>query len=340
MRLRIVRAVAAVTFREFWRNQEAVFWTYGFPILMTVVLGFAFQPRAPEPVPIVVVAGEHADDLAASLRRSERLDVRILDGEAADQAMARGRVALLVRYEAGQPILRADPVRPEAELARLLVERALHGESAAPVASEVEDRPGSRYIDFLIPGLIGLNLLGAGMWGIGFNLVNMRTQKLLRRLFVTPIGHGEFLLGFLTGRGVLAIPEACAIALFGILLWGVPFRGSMLAAVLVVLAGGFAFTGLGCLLASRVRTIEAVVGLSNVCQLPMWLLGGVFFDNERFDGVLRWAVELMPLTHVNRALRDVMLEPNGVLDVWMPIAGLTGFGCVCLLLALRIFRWT
>jgi ABC-type multidrug transport system permease subunit len=139
---------------------------------------------------------------------------------------------------------------------------------------------------------------------------------------------------------VLAIPEALAITLFGMLTWGVPYRGSLLAGCLIVLAGAFAFTGLGCLLASRVRTIEGVVGLSNLVQLPMWLLGGVFFDNARFEGVLHWCVEAMPLTHLNRALRDVMLEPSGLADVAMPILGLAAFGGLCLAIALRVFRWT
>ncbi|MBL9079127.1 MAG: ABC transporter permease [Planctomycetes bacterium] len=342
MNLRIVRAIAAVTLREFWRSPDAVFWTYGFPLLMAVVLGYAFHGQAPEPLPVAVVDGPAAEALAERLRGSERLRVEVLPAEAADRALARGRVALLLRGDAAAPVLRNDPSRPDAELARLLAERELRppAERAPPIAVEVEDRPGSRYIDWLIPGLIGLNLLGAGMWGIGFNLVHLRTQRLLRRLIVTPMRPREFLLGFLLGRGILVVPEATVIALFGVLLWGVPFRGSVLAFALLVLVGGFAFMGLGCLLAARPRTIEAIAGLTNLCQLPMWLLGGVFFSNERFDGWLAGLVEAVPLTHVNRALRDVMLEPAGVADVLLPLGLLAAFGGLCFALAVRWFRWT
>lgn len=343
MRWRVVRTVAATTFREFWRSPDAVFWTYGFPLLMAVVLGFAFQPAPPPPVPVAVVAGERADGLAAALRKSPRLSVEVLSREVADRALARGAVALVVRQDDGAPIVRSDPARPEAEVARLLVEQAMappNPLASGPLVAEVEDRPGSRYIDFLIPGLIGLNLLGAGMWGIGFNLVQLRIQRLLRRLFVTPLRHSEFLLGFLLGRGVLVLPEALAIVLFGHFVWGVPFRGDPLALALLVVAGGLAFAGLGCLLATRARTIEAIAGLMNVFQLPMWLLGGTFFSNERLEGVVRWAAEVMPLTHLNRALRDVMLEPCGVADVALPLLLLTGFAAVCLALAVRWFRWT
>jgi ABC-type multidrug transport system permease subunit len=261
---------------------------------------------------------------------------------AADRALARGRIALSVRIENGEPVLRSDPTRPEAELARLLVERAFRDAKDGPgreIAREVEDRPGSRYIDFLIPGLIGLNLLGAGLWGIGFNLVQMRTQRLLRRLFVTPMRRSEFFAGHLLGRSILVLPEAVAIALFGVLVWGVPFRGSVLAALAVVVVGGLAFSGLGCLCASRARTIEGIGGLMNATMLPMWVLGGTFFANESLDGVLAWIAEALPLTHVNRALRDVMLEPGGFADVWLPLVALAAFAATCFALALRLFRW-
>lgn len=341
MRLRVVRAVALTTFREFWRSPEAVFWTYGFPILMAVVLGFSFRPGPLPKVPVAVVAGPAAAAMQAELAKSDRLEVEVLAPDAADRALARGRVALLVRAEA-EPVLRADPTRPDAELARLLVERALRDarQGAAPPATiEAETRSGARYIDFLIPGLIGLNLLGAGMWGVGFQLVQMRTQNLLRRLAVTPMRRGEFVLGYLAGRLALVLPEALAITLFGTLLWDVPFRGGWLPWTCLVLVGSFAFAGLGCLLAARVRTIEAVAGLMNAAQLPMWVLGGTFFANERLQGVMHWFAEVMPLTHLNRALRDVMLEPGSLLDVAWPLAALAAFAAACFALALRFFRW-
>ncbi|MEO6595516.1 MAG: ABC transporter permease, partial [Planctomycetota bacterium] len=125
-----------------------------------------------------------------------------------------------------------------------------------------------------------------------------------------------------------------------VLVWGVPLRGSLLAMLALVVIGGFAFSGLGCLLATRPRTIEGIAGLMNAVQLPMWLLGGTFFSNERLEGVVRWAAEVMPLTHLNRGLRDVMLEPGGFADVLLPLAGLGAFALVCFALAMRMFRWT
>jgi ABC-type multidrug transport system permease subunit len=341
MRLRVVRAVAATTFREFWRSKDAVFWTYGFPILMAIVLGFAFQPKPLPPVPVALIADGGAPAVLAALAAEPRLSLRTLSPAAADAALARGVVDLVVRFDAGQPVLRGHPMRSEAELATLLVERALAADARLrpPIAQEVEDRPGARYIDFLIPGLIGLNLLGAGMWGVGFNLVQLRTQHLLRRLSVAPMLRSEFLLGYLFGRFVLVIPEAAAILLFGVLLWDVPLRGSLLALSLLVVIGGFAFAALGFLLAARAKTIEGIGGLMNLFQLPMWLLGGVYFDVDRLDGVVRRFAELLPLLHLNRALRAVMLGPADVGDVTWPLLGLGAFAVLCFCAGLRWFRW-
>ncbi len=342
MRWRVVQMVARTAFLEFWRSPAAVFWTYGFPLMMAVVLGFAFQPSPPKPVPIAVVEAPGANAVFQSLQSSKRLAVEMLSPELADEALARGRIALLIKVDVDGPVLRSDPTRPEAELAHLLVHRALRDARQGEVAMariEVEDRPGSRYIDFLIPGLIGLNLLGAGMWGVGFNLVQMRVQNLLRRIFVTPMRRSEFLAGYLLGRSVLVIPEAVAILLFGVLMWGVPFRGSYMAAMLVIVIGGWTFTGIGVLCASRARTIETIGGLMNAVQLPMWILGGSFFANEALEGPVRWVAECLPLTHVNRALRDVMLEPGTLADIWMPLSFLAAGGVLCFAAAMRLFRW-
>jgi ABC-type multidrug transport system permease subunit len=340
-----VLAVAKTTFREFWRSPEAVFWTYGFPVLMSVVLGFAFRPQEPAKVPVAVLAAQEgatdSEPLRVLLAVDPRLDVQSLDEAAADAAIARGRVALVVRGTPAAPVVRSDPTRPEAEIGRLLVERALAG-TVAPAAQpvqEIEDRPGSRYIDFLIPGLIGLNLLGAGLWGVGFNLVQWRTGNLLRRLLVTPMGRSEFLLGFLLSRLVLVLPESFAICGFGWLCFDVPFRGSLAAASVLMLAGSLAFSGLGILIASRSRTLEGVAGLMNLVLLPMWLLGGSFFSSERMTGILGWVADSLPMTWFNDAMRDLMLEPGGFAAAWPAIVGLVAVALASHGIALRIFRW-
>lgn len=342
MRARVLREVALTTFREFVRTPEALFWTYGFPLIMAVVLGLAFASGRPAPVP-VAVTGDARAELVAALAREPRLVLQELAPAEAGQALARGKVDILVAGTPEAPALRLDPTRSEAEPARLLVERALHraGGRLQPMQIDVQEEtaPGSRYIDFLIPGLVAMNLLGSGLFGVGFSLVQMRVRKLLRLLIVAPMGRAEFLTAYLLSRLVLVLPESLAIVGFGHLMFGVPCSGGLLALLLLVLLGGCMFLGLGLLVGSRARTLEAVGGLMNALMVPMWLLGGVFFSSERFPEFVQPLIQLLPITHLCDALREVMLEGAGLWDVSGQLAILAGFTLLFFGAALKLFRW-
>lgn len=337
----IVYRIALTSFREFLRTPEAIFWTYGFPLLMAVVLGLAFRESQPQPIQVGVERTAGGAAWVAALRANPRLAVREVAPEEAERMLSRGRVAALLRGD--PPVVRLDPTRPDAELARMHIERSLApAPDSAPRALEVTEQtaPGSRYIDFLIPGLIGLNLLGAGMWGIGYNLVDMRSKRLLRRLVVTPMGRGEFLVALLCSRLVLVFPDAVLLTLFGHFVFGVPVVGSPLTMLALILAGAVAFSGLGLLIASRPQTTEGVSGWMNLILLPMWLLGGSFFDNGSFPAWLQPLIRALPLTQCNDAMRDVMLGGAAPWAIAGPLLYLLGFGAACLMLAVRIFRWS
>ncbi len=343
MRAAVYLQIVRTTLREFLRTPEALFWTYGFPLIMAVVLGLAFaEKKEPPPVHVGVLAGPAAELLAQQVGRSARLRPRVLEPEAARLALSRGQVDLLLGGDPQQPKFVLDPTRPECELARLLVDDALQRAAGRtdPLRVEIrhETQPGHRYIDFLIPGLIGLNLLGSGLWGIGYNLVDMRSKKLLKRLLVTPMRRSEFLFGFLSSRIVLAVPESIAIAIFGSLVFGVPWQGSWLLMLALILACALAFNGLGTLIASRPRTLEGVAGLMNLVQLPMWLLGGSFFATSHFPDWLQPVVRALPLTQFNDAMRETMRGGDQG-PAWFAIAYLTALACACFALAVRFFRW-
>lgn len=347
MRLSVVGSVARATLRDFWRTPEAVFWSYAFPLGLALVLGFAFreQPRATVAVALVHVQAESqsTQDAAAVLRADPRLEVVAMDASAAARALALGRASIVVHLLAAGPRLERDPTRPDSELAELLVRQRLQEGAGRrdPLTVEVEDvtRPGARYIDFLVPGLVGLNLLGMGMFGVGFNLVYMRVRKTLRRLAVTPMGRTEFFLGFMLTRIVLSLPASVVVVLFGELAFGVPVNGSWLALLLLMIVGAVAFSGIGLLLGSRAKTIEGASGIMNVVQMPMWLIGGVFFSNQRFGGVLQQLVDAVPMSLVTDGLRGIMLEGKGCVEVLVPLVALALVGGVCLLIAVRVFRW-
>ncbi|MHC4515632.1 MAG: ABC transporter permease [Planctomycetota bacterium] len=351
MRLRVLKQIALTTWREFIRTPEAVFWTYGFPVIMAMVLGLAFGSENKAPVPVVVVKPASAaasaqslpQPLTAVLGQNKRLMVTELPRAAAEQGFRRGKFVVMLEGAVDDPKMLIDPTRPDAELARMHVESTLLSrghDGEAVVRTEITEILGSRYIDFLIPGLIGLNLLGAGMWGVGFNVVRMRDRKMLRRLIVTPMRRVEFLFAFILSRLVLVIPDAVLIILFGVLVFGVPVLGPVGVILLLVLLGGFCFMGLGLLVAARTKTIEGVSGVMNLVMVPMWLLGGSFFSSERFPDAMQWLIQALPITHVNDALRVVMLEGGGLAEVWSQLVFLLVFGVACLFSAVKLFRWS
>ena len=328
----------------FLREPEAVFWVFAFPVLMALALGIAFRSQGPPRSRIGVESSARAAAIAGALARSSELEVVVLSPSEAARALRRGRIAVLVRSAGpGPPVLTYDPSRPETRLAYLAtvdaLERGAGRADRVGVVSDTRARPGARYIDFLIPGLIGLNLLGTGMWGVGFPIATSRQQKLLKRMIATPMRRRDYLLAMMLARLVWLALEVIAVLGFGILAFGTIVRGSWLAFALVTLVGAFAFTALGLLVACRARTIEAVSGLMNVAMLPMWLLSGSFFPSERFPAVMQPLVQALPLTVVNNALRAIMNESAGLSAMAWPLAALGAWTVVCFALALRLFRW-
>jgi ABC-2 type transport system permease protein len=327
----------------FLREPEAVFWTFAFPILMALALGIAFRNQGPQRSRVGVEEGPRAAAIADALAQSKDLDVVHVPAAESDAALRRGRIAVLVRADDGPPRLAYDPARPETRLAYLVtvdaLERAAGRTDRVGAIADTRPRPGSRYIDFLIPGLIGLNLLGTGMWGVGFPIASARQQKLLKRMIATPMRRSDYLWSLVLARGVWLVLEVGLVLGFGILAFGTIVRGSWLAFMLVTVVGAMAFSALGLLVVSRAKTIEAVSGLMNFVMMPMWLLSGSFFSSERFPAIMQPLVQALPLTLVNNGLRAIMNESAGLAGVTPQLLALGAWSVVSFLLALRLFRW-
>jgi len=332
----------------FLREPEAIFWVFVFPLILAGILGFAFRSSGRVEVPIGVLAGPGADELVRILERDEALVIQRFEDEARARALLR-RAALDLLLEpssegpGGAPRLTLDETRPEAANARVRVLRALELEASGGRAAEVEVRlvaeKGSRYIDFLFPGILGMNLMGTGMWGVGFAIADVRRRKFLKRLIVTPMRKSSFFLSFLFSRFVFLVLEVVALTWLGAWLLDVPFRCGVLPFALTTLIGGFTFAGIGILVASRVRTIEGVSGLMNLVMMPMWLGSGVFFSYERFPEAVQPFLRALPLTGLNDALRALMIDGAGVVSI-LPELGVQLFwGLFSFVLALKIFRW-
>ena len=199
--------------------------------------------------------------------------------------------------------------------------------------------PGSRYIDWVVPGLIGLNIMSTGLWSIGFSIVNARTRKLLKRLVATPMRRSHFLLSHVLARLVFLALEVGLLVAFGTLALGTTLNGGLPSLAVVCLVGALSFGGLGLLVASRAKTIEAVSGWLNVVMPPMWLLSGVFFSSENFPAAMQPAISALPLTALNDALRANMIDGLGLAALWPQLAVLACWGIVPFAVAMRIFRW-
>lgn len=207
--------------------------------------------------------------------------------------------------------------------------------TAAAAAGE----PPERYIEFLIPGLIGLNLMGSSLWGVAYAIVQTRVRKLLKRFAASPMLRSDYLLALVLSRLAFLGAEVAALLLAGYLLFGVRVSGSWLALGLVCLAGALSFTGLALLVGARPTTVETASGWMNFVMLPMWVLSGSFFPYDRFPDAVLPAIRALPLTALNDALREIMNEGAGLAATWPELAVLAAWGIAGFLFALKTFRW-
>lgn len=334
--------------REFYREPHAVFWVYGFPILMTAAMGIAFREKQ-EPQYRVDVAGPGSAAVAETLLAQKtpegkpRFVVNDPEAEVARNRLRTGKTDLVVTASSGEYEYEFVPTRAESKLARDevndVLQRAADRADPKPNRSKEMTERGGRYIDFLVPGLLGMGLMGGGMWGIGFVTVDMRIRKLLKRYLATPMRKGDFLAALMVSRLLFMVPEVLVLLLFAWVAFGVAVAGSLGAVVCVILVGAFAFAGLGLLVASRATTTEAVSGLMNLVMLPMWVLSGIFFSSERFPEFLQPLIKALPLTALIDALRAVMLDGSSLASQWAELLTLGLWGVLSFAIALRIFRW-
>lgn len=333
---------------ELKREPEVVFWVFVFPLLLALGLGIAFRNKPGDAASVAIVEGTGSQDAQSLLAGSPQHDlfkVQTLNADQAHKGFRLGKFDIVIEPDGkGGMEYRYDPARPESVLAKSEVNDAL--QSAAGRKDVVETKavtssePGSRYIDFLIPGLLGMNLMNSGMWGIGFALVDMRQRKLLKRFVGTPMRRGDFLLAIMTSRLLLMVIEIGLLLVFGVLFFHMRVLGSVLSIALIGGLGSLTFGGVGLLTASRAQKIESISGLINLVMMPMWIFSGVFFSYERFPAVIHPLIKALPLTALNDALRASILEGTPLMQQWPRLLILALWGGISFVLALKWFRWT
>ncbi|MGP8258763.1 MAG: ABC transporter permease [Acidobacteriaceae bacterium] len=331
--------LSVMRFRLTLREPEAIFWVFIFPILLALGLGIAFRNR---PADVLQVAAT-TPQLTRALSSDKDLAASTMDQPAGSRALANGSILLLAIQQPGGVAYQFDDTNPDARTARLLADRAIQSAAGrrnpVPSSDRLIHQPGSRYIDFVVPGLLGMNLMGSAIWGIGFSIVEARQKKLLKRLVASPMHRWQFLAAYLISRLTMLVLEVVAFLGFARLIFVVPIHGSLWQLALLCILASLSFSALGLLVSSRARTMEAASGLMNLVMLPMWILSGVFFSASRFPAVIQPIVRALPLTAAVDLLRGNMLQGIGLQHMLAPIAILLVWLAVPFAVSVRIFRW-
>ena len=321
------------------REPEAIFWIFVFPILLALGLGIAFRNRPADVLPV----GATTPQLVQALAADKGLRATEMDEAAGGRALATGNILLLAIGNGNSVVYRYDDTNPDARIARLIADRAIQvaagRRDAVEARNQLMHETGSRYIDFVVPGLLAMNLMGSAMWGLGFAIVDARAKKLLKRMVASPMPRWQYLSAFLLSRLVLLAIEVGVFLGFARVVFGVPFRGRLWQLALVCVLTSLVFSALGLLVASRVRTMEAVSGLMNLVMLPMWILSGVFFSASRFPAMIQPLVKALPLTAAIDAMRGNMLQGMPLSHMMAPLAILLAWLALPFAVSLRIFRW-
>jgi ABC transporter DrrB family efflux protein len=328
--------------REFLREPEALFWSFLFPVIMTCALGVAFSSSGAVRFIVGVAQVPGHEAVTTALQRDGRFTLRRISPTDVDRAVRDGRAAVVV-IAGLPPVYRYDEARGESQAARLAVDAALQQAAGRTDVFRATESPvsavGSRYIDWVIPGLLGMGIMSTGMWSVGFSIATARSRKLLKRLVATPMVRGYYLASFVLSRFVFLAGEAVVLMGFAWLVFDVRIQGSLGALAGVCAAGALTFGAMALLVASRAQTIEALSGLLNFVMLPMWILSGVFFAASNFPDPMQPIIQVLPLTALIDALRAVTNEGATLAGVAPDLAILGTWGATSFVAALKLFRW-
>jgi ABC-type multidrug transport system permease subunit len=328
--------------REFVREPEALFWTFLFPILISLALAAAFPTAATSTVLVGVTPGAGSERVRRALASAEGVEIKEVGPDAEHRALREGEVHLIVS-DTTPPSYRFDPAREESRIARLVVDDALKNAAGRRDPWQAAEQPvaiaGSRYIDWFIPGLVGLSLMSNGMWGVGFPITQARLRNLLKRFVASPMSRRDYLLAHVLAR-LLGVPAEVGLPLaFGVMAFGMPVNGSLAAIAVVGVLGALTFAALGLLLACRARTFEAISGLMNLAMLPMWILSGIFFSATNFPDAMQPFIQALPLTAVIDALRAVVLDGATLVAIADELLIIAAWGVIPFVVALKLFKW-
>lgn len=341
--------LVAMQFRMFYREPSVIFWAIGFPVLMAWVLGIAFSNKGELKKNVLVINAENAAagskfSGSKTIGKKDGTDIKIhfikTDKENALTSIKRGEANLVTELRNDSTLYYFDPVNADAQLTYLLLEKELKSNQIGSNSKVVKlSKTGSRYIDFLIPGLIAMGIMNSCIWGIGWNLIEFRMKKLLRRMVATPMKKSYFLISQFITRSLIGLFEAFVLYIFAYFYFGITIEGSLAALLIIYIAGTIAFSGIAFLVSSRVEKSESGNGLVNVVIMPMTILSGVFFSYHNFPDWAIPVIRTLPLTLLADTMRSIFLENIGVEKILLPAGLLTLTGLVFFAVSLKVYKW-
>jgi len=367
MRKPIIQLIL-IQFREFYREPGILFWAIVFPVLMAWGLGIAFTHKAEQKRDIAFIENHTQPDTLFrgiitnyakkdSSSKEHFLRYVIRSGnkktgftvyrfipstwEKSAKLLKQGSILIIIEEKEGKLFYHYDPFNNDAQLTYMQLSSFISKGKPLEPAAEIKPltQKGTRYIDFLVPGLIALNLMMSTMWGISYSLIEKRSKKLLRRMVATPMKKSSFMLSQLIARLVLNILEAFIVFIFAYFYFGITIQGNFIALIILYFAGMLCFTGISILVSSRTANTYVGNGLINAVVMPMMVLSGIFFSYHNFPDVVIPYIQALPLTILGDGIRSIFIEGAGFGEIFSPTIILSLIGILTFGVGLKIYKW-
>ncbi len=353
--------------KELIREPGVIFWGIGFPLLIAWGLGIAFSRESTTETKIPILSYSSDSKLTGFISENASeswlsdsvfsynvsIDDEVfgkniyhfipLSKEKAITGMKKGKYPLMLEPSKDSIYYHLDPSNPDARLLQLQLsslfdqqksDKKLTGKNIIKLEMQ-----GTRYIDFLVPGLIGMTIMMACMWGISYTIIERRKGNMLRRMVATPLKKRNLLIAHMSARLSMNFLEALILVIFARYYFDLKVQGSWLALFLVFIAGNIAFTGIAFLLSSRTSNTEIGNAFVNLVTMPMLILSGIFFSYQNFPD---WAIpfiEKLPLTMMADSFRSIINEGATLPDVMDNFLILGIGGVITFFVGLRVFKW-
>jgi ABC-type multidrug transport system permease subunit len=355
-----------IQFKEFLREPGVLFWSFLFPVLIALGLGMAFNKKNEMKKDVAVIENQvmrnsafrnilhlyaKIDSINEKIRYSIRtgsektgfITFRFMPASwnIAEKMLKQGKVLIILEEKDKKLYYHYDPLNTDAQLTYMqltsLISEGIPDEPAAEIKPLTQK--GTRYIDFLIPGLIAMNMMMSSMWGVSYTLIEKRSKKLMRRMVATPMRKSDFMLAQLVTRFVLCTVEAIILYVFAWYFFSISIEGSILALLVLFLAGMIFFTGLAILISSRTSNTEVGNGLINVVVMPMMILSGIFFSYHNFPDPFVKIIQKLPLTVLADGIRSIFIEGAGFAETYIASIILLTLGLIAFITGLKIYKW-